>query len=171
MTDEEIAQLQQELESLRGQVQTLEAEVASKGEAISERDATIGPLKEELETVKADLATKDSQLTEKAVAFEAVGLELSSLKETHARAVAGYKTAVAAANPLVPADLIKGDSIEAINASVGSARAVVEQVKAAIAAGAAASRVPAGAPAREGPALDNMTPREKIQYALSQGKK
>ena len=152
MTDEEIQQMQQEFEAVKAEL----GEVKAK---LQERDAIIGPLKEELEGVK-------SQLTEKGTSLEAMEQEFSQLHESHSQAVARYREQVLASNPEIPGDLIKGESIPELDAYVESARRVVGQVKAGIAAAAAATKVPAGAPSRTGPSIETMSPGEKIQYAL-----
>jgi chromosome segregation ATPase len=152
MTDEEIQQMQQELEAVT-------AELGEMKTRLRERDAIIGPLKEELERVNSQLMEKDTSL-------EVVGQELAQIRESHSQAVARYREQVLVSNPEVPGDLIKGESISELDTSLESARGVVEQVKAGIAAAAAAARVPAGAPLRTGPGIEAMSPREKIQYAL-----
>jgi len=62
--------------------------------------------------------------------------------------------------------MIKGETIEAINESVKSAKALVERVKQEMRAENARVRVPAGAPQRTLPDLSALSAREKIKYAM-----
>ncbi len=84
---------------------------------------------------------------------------------------AAYKALVVRSNPVVFAELISGDSFEAINNSLESAKALISKVRQSVEAEIAAGKVPAGAPARTVPDLENLSSREKIQYAISKGGK
>jgi len=79
---------------------------------------------------------------------------------------AGYRSMIIQANPEVVAELITGDSIEAINDSVDKAKALVSKVRQGLEAEISLSRVPAGAPERTSPDLSTLSPREKIQYGI-----
>jgi chromosome segregation ATPase len=83
-------------------------------------------------------------------------------------AVARYRETVVAREPTLPAELIAGASIEDIDASVESARALTAHVRERIAAEAEAARVPAGAPARAAPDVTALTPEQKIRLGLAQ---
>ena len=74
------------------------------------------------------------------------------------------------ANPTVPAELITGDTIDAVDQSLESAKSLVSTVRATIEAEIAAGKVPAGAPPRTPPDLSSLSPREKIQYAVGGNK-
>jgi len=66
----------------------------------------------------------------------------------------------------VPAELLTGDTIEAINESLKSALALIDRVKQEIEAEASRTKVPTGAPQRAPLDLSVLSPREKIQYAI-----
>ena len=63
---------------------------------------------------------------------------------------------------------LTGQSVAELHASVEKAQGTVEAVKKTLETQAAATRVPAGAPARAGVPLEGMSPREKIAYAIKQ---
>ena len=103
---------------------------------LAERDAAFNPLKEELAALKAQLAERNLE-TEKAKLI--------------------------AANPDIPAELIAGDTPEALAASVAVARATVDRVRQHIAAQVS---VPAGT--STAPAVDPFTlpPEQRIAYGM-----
>ena len=68
--------------------------------------------------------------------------------------------------PELPADLIAGDDVDAVDAAVAAAREIVGRVRTHIEAQAQALRVPAGAPPRGGPDLSALTPEQKIRIGL-----
>jgi predicted RNase H-like nuclease (RuvC/YqgF family) len=124
--------------------------------------AAIAGLERELESRNAEVAVLNQSLEEARKAVDELG---KSLPE----AVAAYKGLVVQANPGVPVEMIAGDSIEAVNESLASARTLVERVRREIEAEAARTRIPAGAPQRTPPDMSALSAREKIQYALGGG--
>jgi len=80
---------------------------------------------------------------------------------------AAYKTAILAANPDVPAELIETGSVEAINASLTKAKTIVEKVRAQEAAAAASATMPTGAPARSQIDFSTMSANDKIKAGLA----
>ncbi len=91
------------------------------------------------------------------------------MKEQLGATVGRYREMALAKAPEVPEELVKGETVEEIDASLAAAQALVERVKKQMEARAAAERVPTGAPARTPPDLSALSPREKIAYALSKG--
>jgi hypothetical protein len=106
----------------------------------------------ELEVVqlKEELASRES--------------ELSSLREQLRASVERYRAQVLASAPEVPEELIQGETVAEIDASVEKARQMVERVKQQLEAHI--TTVPAGAPPRRSSELSELSPREKIAYAL-----
>jgi len=127
-----------ELEQVKSRVIELEALLAQKEEALTKAEARIS----ELEQVVAEL---DRRL---------------------AQAVSSYKALVVRLNPGVPEELIVGDTIEDINASVERAKAIIGKVRQGLEAEMASVWVPTGAPARAVADLSALSPREKIQYGI-----
>ena len=83
-------------------------------------------------------------------------------------AVTKYREALLKAYPQLPGELIQGNSIEELDASVRQAEAVVEKVKSKL---EESSRIPAGAPLRKSPDISTMSSMEKVQYGLQHAPK
>lgn len=109
---------------------------------LDERDAAFGPLKDENAKLKATIA---------------------------ATAVAAERDKLIAANPDIPAELIAGDTAEALAASVATARTVADRIHKQI---AETTRIPAGG-ATPPPAIDpfSLPPDERIRYGLENADK
>jgi predicted nuclease with TOPRIM domain len=144
----ELDALKQENEALKNELKTKHALVIELEQKLTEKDNELAALQESLEQALQDSASLRHQLDE---------------------ALAAYKEMVQQANPGLVAGMVKGDTIEEINESLKSARALVEKVKQEVAAENAKVRVPAGAPQRTPLDLSGLTPREKIKYAMEGG--
>ncbi|MBI2918866.1 MAG: hypothetical protein HYY01_12860 [Chloroflexi bacterium] len=96
--------------------------------------------------------------------------EVKLLQKQLALAVSSYRLALLARFPELPEELVAGDTVEAVDASLTAARGIVERVRVQLEARAAAERVPAGAPARSMADVGGLSPGEKIAYALSRGR-
>jgi len=92
--------------------------------------------------------------------------DLAAIKESLSGAVAKYRAAVLASSPEIPVELVKGDSIADIDASLEQARGIVSKVRQQLESEAEANKVPAGAPERTQQDLSALSPAEKIAYAL-----
>jgi hypothetical protein len=92
--------------------------------------------------------------------------EMAAIKESLSGAVAKYRAVLLATAPEVPAELVKGESIAEIDASLEQARGIVSKVRQQLEAEAEANKVPAGAPERTPQDLSALSPAEKIAYAL-----
>ncbi|OGO30700.1 MAG: hypothetical protein A2Z29_00530 [Chloroflexi bacterium RBG_16_56_11] len=114
-------------------------------------------------------ATQNTEIEALKKSIEGAGERREEMEKFLAGAVAAYRKVLVGANPGVVAELITGDSIEAMEESVKSARALVERVRQGMEAEIARTRVPAGAPPRTTPDLAGLTPREKIQYGIGGG--
>jgi archaellum component FlaC len=96
------------------------------------------------------------------------GLEakIKGLTETLSVAVKEYRTLTAQLHPDILAELLVGDSVQAIQESVNRGKEIVARVKHGMEDEINRNRFPAGAPGRGKVDLD-MTPREKIQQGIS----
>ena len=150
MTEEEIQVLRNELEESRGEAEFLKTQLI-------ERNSAFKPLEEELTETRARL-TETTEEKDNIIATVANDLTI---------AIESYKSLILNANPLIPTELIKGDTIEAINTSLENAKGVVGKVRANIEADIKNTDIPAGAPPRTSPDLSNMSPRDKIKHALA----
>jgi len=158
---EELAALQGQLADARAEVERVQREAegaaARAREAIAEAAAARRELLESRDAAAAALAQSD-----------ALGSELESAGERERAAAERYRELVVRSEPALPAELIAGESIDAIEASVDAARALVGRVRSQLEAQAQAGRVPAGAPPRSGPDMSALTPEQKIRYGLAQ---
>ena len=117
---------------------------------------------------EAALAEKDARIAELQAEGEALRAEGVAISEAHAQAVAKYLDAVRLANHTIPRDIIAGDTIEDIDASVEKAQSIASAVRQSLEAEAKEAKVPAGAPARGEISLEGLTPREKIAAGIQQ---
>lgn len=124
---------------------------------------------------EAALADKDKRITELQASLNVVQqagdaalAELTQVKEAHVKAVSKYLDVVRAANSTIPKDVIAGQTIEEIDASVAKALSIAESVKKALEAQAKEVKVPAGAPTRGEISLEGLSPREKIAAGIQQ---
>ena len=163
MTDEEIQALQDELKAAREELDGLKAE---KGTFVSELE-TRNTRITELEMAVGDNDSEIATLKQTAIDDEQ---KFKALNENLSQAVADYKTVVVKANPGVIEELITGNTITEINQSLENTKSLISKVRGGIEQEIASGRVPAGAPQRTAPDLSDLSPREKIQYAIG-GKK
>lgn len=146
-------------------------EVVAGGEDVlrQQNEALNRELKSREATVlKLELALtgKDGEVAALRQSFDEAKRQLDEIGQALPRAVAAYKTLVVQANPGVLAELVDGDSIEAVNESLKNARLLVGRVRQDMEAEASQTRVPAGAPPRALPDLAGLSSREKIKYAI-----
>jgi chromosome segregation ATPase len=130
-------------------------------------------LKRELESRQNRIAGLEKSLAEKdrelSAAQGSVIEGMQAVKESVAafkKAVTAYRELAGQANPGLVAEMIKGETITDIDASVKQARELVDKVRREIEAGNARVRVPAGAPPRVMPDSGALTAREKIKLAV-----
>lgn len=150
-TPEDIAAIKAQLEEQQTANATLKEAIDSKDAAIADLETKHGALESELGEAKKE----GEALT-------------TSLKEAKDQAVAKYAGMAKALNPTIPEDMISGETIEEIDASVEKGKALVTSVKKTIESEASAAKVPAGAPTRGELSLEGMSPREKIAAGIQQ---
>jgi len=144
-------------ETLVAQLQEEQKATATLKEAMEKKDFVIA----DLETKRGEL---ESSLSEAKKESEAL---TTSLKEARDQAVAKYATMAKALNSTIPEDMISGETIEEIDASVEKGKGLVAVVKKTMETEASAAKVPAGAPTRGEPS-EGMTPRDKIAAGIQQ---
>ena len=147
----------EDLEAIKAELEEEKKAKAAAEASLAEKDARIAELEASLSEVKSRL-DRD----------EAAAAELTQLKESYGQAVAKYLGAVRLANSTIPQDIIAGDTIEDIDASLAKATTIAESVKANLEAQAKEAKVPAGAPTRGEISLEGLTPREKIAAGIQQ---
>jgi len=137
----------------------LESLVAQKDGELAKANACLIELEQAVASRDSDIATMKQSKDE-------LEERLTTISNSLAEAVAGYKAMVVQANPEVIEELINGDTMEAINESLVEAKALVSRVRQGVEAEISLAKVPAGAPERTSPDLSALSPREKIQYAI-----
>jgi hypothetical protein len=116
----------------------------------------------------ARIAELEASLSEAKTAAESLRAEGVAISEARDQAISKYLDAVRLANPTIPQDIIAGDTIEDIDASLAKATTIAESVKANLEAQAKETKVPAGAPPRGEISLEGLSPREKIAAGIQQ---
>ena len=144
----------EDLEAIRAELEEEKKAKAAAEAAVAEKDTRIAAL--------------EASLGEATQGSEAATAELNQVKEANAQAVSKYLDAVRLANPAIPRDIIAGDTIEDIDASLAKATTIAESVRASLEAQAKETRVPAGAPPRGEISLEGLTLREKIAAGIQQ---
>ena len=157
---EELAALQEQLAGARAELERLQAEAAN-AEARAQHAAveTIG-LRDELQAAHDAAASATS-------GAETLRSQLEDASQRERAAAERYRDLVVRTEPALTAELIAGDSIDAVEASVEAARTMVGRIRTHIETQAHAGRVPAGAPPRSGPDLSVLSPEQKIRYGLA----
>ncbi len=159
MEEDEIRQLQEENRSLKEEKESGDRGLEETKAKIAERDAAFGPVKDEMERARVELTERNAEV-------ERLNESTATLNENLARAVNAYREEVVRANPGLTLELVGGETVDEVNASLEKAKGVVELVRKSLESGMAEDRVPAGAPPRTAPDLSSLTPVEKIKYAI-----
>ena len=159
MDENEIKAIQEENEALRGEKEVAAAELEHLRGQLAERDAAFKPLEEELKQLKGELTARDAEL-------KTVGETASALGDSLTRAITSYKGLVIRANPGLTPELISGETVDEVDASLEKAKGVIEAVRKSLEAERAGAKVPAGAPPRMPPDLSALSPIEKIKHAI-----
>ncbi len=138
----------------------------------------------ELERVNRELQTALAEAGEQRQAAEQLAQAQQEAAEAQATqlrlAVAAYRQALLNGDPSLPPELVQGETVEELDASLAKARGVVEFIRRRIATGNGAGgpgpitppvapRVPGGAPGRTLPDVATMSAREKLVYGTSRG--
>ena len=156
------------LEAIKAQLEEEKQAKAAAEAALAEKDTRITELQAEGEALRAEQSNLQASLSEAKTGSEAAAAELASTREANTQAVAKYLDVVRLANPAIPQDIIAGDTIEDIDASLAKATTIAESVRANLEAQAKEARVPAGAPTRGEISLEGLSPREKIAAGIQQ---
>lgn len=151
------AALQHELSKAREAIERLAHEAAVASAAAQQSALDAEALRDALQRAQDESAS------------EAVTLR-TQVDDAAARAreaASSYRELMLRLEPGLPAELVGGDTVDEIDASITAARAITASVRARIAEQSEGARVPAGAPSRGAPDLSAMTPAQKIAYGLA----
>lgn len=116
------------------------------------------------------IAEKESEITALRKSEGELKEKVSVLNKSLSDAVTSYKGRVIQMNPGITEELITGETIKAVDASLEKAINLIGRVKRSVENEISHNRVPAGAPGRRNTDVSSLSPREKIQYAIG-GKK
>jgi len=132
---------------------------------ITELEGLLAQKEEEFSLANTRIAELEQALAE-------LDTKLADTTNALSQAIASYKALAIKSKPGVIEELITGDNIEEIDASLEKAKTLIVRVRKGLEEEeeVAATRVPAGAPQRVPLDLSALSPREKIQYAIG-GKK
>lgn len=137
-------------------------ELSALRQTLAEKETSLKQLEAEIENANAKLKAHVTELTGR-------DKELSDLRGKLGGVAIKYRQLILSGSPEVPDELVKGETIEEIEASFANAQKVVERVKQGLNGKQQRERVPAGAPTRSPVDLSAMSPQEKIVYALRRG--
>ncbi len=147
-----------ELNPESNQTPQTDAEAPSQKDRVAELEGLLAQKDEKLNVA-------NSRINELEQAVATLDKKLADTSNTLSQAITSYKSLAIKSNPGVD-ELISGNSIEEINASVEKAKALVFRVRQGIEEEATRIKVPAGAPQRKPFDLSALSPREKIKYAI-----
>jgi hypothetical protein len=142
----------------------------NKGNAQENNSGVVSQPEQKAAQFEQVIAEKESEIAALRKSEGELKEKLSAVSKALNEAVAGYKDRVLELNPEIEAELIGGDTVEAVNTSLQKAVNLVGRVKKSMEKEMSNIRVPAGAPGRRATDLSGLSPREKIQYAIG-GKK
>ncbi len=134
-------------------------------------EQTVAALEEQIAQLTQSLAGRDASIQKLASDLKEREGALGRLQRQVASAVAKYREALLASAPDIPQDMVTGQSIEEVDASVAKARQIVAHVRSQLETQTASTRVPSGAPLRSAPDLSVLSASAKIAYGLGRNER
>ena len=168
MEEEEIALLEEQLASAHADLERLNGQLGEARERTAFLEREVEALRREAEAGRQTVVEREAVLADQAAAIESLRGALAEADGHAGEAARRFRDLLLASEPDLPADLIGGDTIEAIDESVARARTTVAQVRQHLEQQARDLRVSPGAPARAGPDASGLSPAEKIRLGLQQ---
>ncbi|MGD9895167.1 MAG: hypothetical protein AB7R89_26290 [Dehalococcoidia bacterium] len=147
---DELTELQAELVGARADVERLTEDVA-------DREARVQTMVAEMESLRRGVEVARA---------EAIQVRESAQEESR-RLTERYRTVLLQALPDVPADLIRGESLDDLDRAAALAREMTSWARDQLQT-AAAARIPAGSPTRGAPDFGSLSPAEKIRMGISE---
>jgi hypothetical protein len=166
--EEEVVLLEEQLAAAHADIEQLQSRLSEAEARASGRDAELAEIQGRLETTLAELAERQSQQMAQSTELAEAKTALESMEERVREAAGRYRDAVLARETDLPGDLVAGDTIDAIDESLKTARETVAQIRQHLEQQAQSQRVPPGAPVRTGPDLSALSAAEKIRLGLQQ---
>ncbi len=134
---------------------------------LGERDAKMGELRTEISEKGAVVESQTQELAILQEAGKETDSKLSGLAESFTDAIKRYRDLALVTVPDAVADLVVGDTIDAIDASLAGARTLVDKVKTSLEA-SASEIISSGSPEREGEDWRSLSSKEKIIKGLNE---
>ena len=116
--------------------------------------------------LQKNITQKNEQIENLKSSVSAFKQDIDRINKDFEKSLTSYRNMVIKAHPGIPDELISGKNVDDINASLERAIKIVERVKKGLWDSQENERVPVGAPTRSVRSPENMSPREKIHYAL-----
>jgi len=142
-------------------------DIAAVKAQLDEEQKAKSALEEAMAEKDARVAELETALSEAKQGSEASATELAAVKEARDEAVSKYLGMAKVSNPQIPGDMISGETIAEIDASVEKGKGLVSAVKKTLESETAAAKVPAGAPTR-GETTEGMDNKAMIAAGLRQ---
>jgi len=154
--EEDLTALQEELAAAQAELEQLQVAAADSEARAEHLESQVSELRDELARAQGEALEREEEL---GTQNEALGGQLRSAAER-------YRALVLESSPELPAELVAGETVEEIEASLERAHETVSKVRGHLESQAQAGRVPVGAPARSAPDLSGLSAHEKIRYGL-----
>ncbi len=116
------------------------------------------------------LAELETALNETRQSLAARTGDYDRLKAALDDTVNAYRKLAVSSSPLYSDDMISGNSVEEIDASIKKINGLVKKMRSSLEAELKDLTIPAGAPERSAPDLSGLSPREKIKYGIQEKK-
>jgi hypothetical protein len=166
--DEEVVLLEEQLATATADIERLQALLADAEARAATREADAAELKRQLDAAYRELEDREVVGRAHAAEIEALRGELNDADGRLRSAAGRYRDIILTHEPELPAELVGGETFEAVDESVTRARQTVAQVRQHLDQQALALRVPAGAPIRSAPDMSGLSSAEKIRLGLQQ---
>lgn len=164
--DEEVVLLEEQLAAANADVERLQGRVSELEASVAGRDADAATLRSQLASAQDEAMQTQAALTQRDGDLETLRQALDATVAEARTAAHHYRDLLMVTEPHLPAELVFGDTVTAVDEAAAKARQTVAQVRQHLETQAQSLRVPTGAPARGAPDTSAMTPAEKIRLGL-----
>jgi len=158
-----LAAAQEQARAQVARISELEANYLTRSKEAEEAKATL------FEAQQALLKT-GTEAQSQAADIEAMKAKAKEMREEYGKAIDALVAMHRAVNPDIPAELITGSTMTEVAEAVTRAKDLVKKIRELAQdkanQEAEAARVPAGAPGRQPPSTDGLSPREKIALGV-----
>lgn len=160
----EVTELQERLIEAQAEVERLQAMAADREARAAHLEEVSAGLRRELEEARGAASVSQERVG-------ALEEESNALREGLRSAAGRYRELVLASNPELPVEMVTGESVEEVEASIEAARQTVARVREHLENQVEAGRVPTGSPPRSPPDLSGLSAQEKIRFGLERAAK